>query len=111
MYFESVALPVTFMRRPGEECAGPIKIVLEPRQALDFHELHGLPVIPRAETIVYMREHSLHLQAAFMMLDRTYDDLNLDEEYRESERFKPRVSTGGVRPSSNTKSGWRQSNR
>lgn len=88
-FFESFGLPVTFERQPGEEFAGPLQIVLEPRPALDVDDVEGVPVIPRAETIEYMREHSVHFQSALAMLDRMYDDLDLDVAYRESERVEP----------------------
>jgi hypothetical protein len=33
-----------------------------------------------------MREHSAQFQSALSMLDRMYDDVDLDVAYRESER-------------------------
>ncbi len=35
------------------------------------------PVIPRAETIGYMRENYAQFQSALAMLNRMYDDLKL----------------------------------
>ena len=49
----------------------------------------GRPVIPRAETIEYMRDHYAQFQSALAMLDRMYEDLNLGITYRETERAQP----------------------
>ena len=43
-------------------------------------------MIPRAETIAYMREHYAQFQSALAMLDRMYEDLNLGVTYRETQR-------------------------
>jgi len=43
-------------------------------------------VIPKAETIEYMRENSAQFQSALAMLDRMYEDLGLGVAYRETER-------------------------
>ena len=48
--------------------------------------VEGYPVILRAETIEYMRENDAQFQSALSMLDRMYEDLELDVAYRESER-------------------------
>jgi hypothetical protein len=76
-FFESFDLPVAFERQPQEEVDGPLQIVLESRPALDIEHVEGYPVIPRAETIEYMQEHSAQFQSALAMLDRMYEDLDL----------------------------------
>jgi hypothetical protein len=43
-------------------------------------------VIPRAETIEYMRENYAQFQSGLAMLDRMYEDLDLGVAYRETER-------------------------
>ncbi|WP_119817107.1 MarR family transcriptional regulator [Halalkaliarchaeum desulfuricum] len=85
-FFESFALPTAFERQLRDEIAGPLQIVLEPRPSLEIEYVEGYPVISRAETIEYMRENYAQFQSALAMLDRMYDDLELDSNYRERER-------------------------
>lgn len=88
-FFASFGVPTGFERRPPDELDGPLQVVLEPRASLDVERVDGYPVVPRAETIEYMREHSAQFQSALAMLDRTYDDLDLDVAYRAEERGRP----------------------
>ena len=53
---------------------------------LEIDYVDSYPVIPRDETVADMREHSAQFQSALSMLDRMYDDPNLDVADRESER-------------------------
>jgi len=85
-FFDSFALPTAFERQPRDELGVPLQIVLEPRPSLDVERIEGYPVIPRPETIEYMREHYAQCQSALAMLDRMYGDLDLDVAYRETER-------------------------
>ena len=85
-FFHSFDLPTAFDRQSRDELTGPLQIVLEPRQSLDITHVEGYPVIPRSETIEYMRENYAQFQSALAMLDRMYDDLDLDVSYRETER-------------------------
>jgi len=55
----------------------------------DIEHVEGYPVIPRAETIEYMRENYAQFQSALAMLDRMYEDLDLGVTYRETERAQP----------------------
>ena len=71
---------------PREELDGPLQIVLDSQPTLDIEHVEGYPVIPRAETIEYMRENYAQFQSALAMLDRMYEDLDLDVAYRETER-------------------------
>lgn len=87
-FFESFGLPTAFERQPGEEFAGPLQIVLDPQPTLEIEDVEGYPVIPREETIAYMREHYAQFQSALAMLDRMYDDLDLGVAYREAERVQ-----------------------
>jgi DNA-binding Lrp family transcriptional regulator len=80
-FFERFNLPVALSRQPIQEIEGPLQIVLEPRTDFDIEWVEGYPVIPRDETIEYMREHFAHFQSALAMLDRMYDDIDLDVEY------------------------------
>ena len=88
-FFESFDLPTAFDRQPRDEFTGPLQIVLEPRSSLTIEHVEGHPVIPRAETIEYMREHYAQFQSALAMLDRMYEDLDLGVTYRETERAQP----------------------
>ena len=90
-FFEEFDIPVAFERQPPEAVDGPLQIVLEPRTAIDVDWVAGYPVISREETIAFMREHFAHFQSALAMLDRMYDDLDLDVTYRESDRDEERV--------------------
>jgi len=85
-FFESFDLPTEFERRSREELDGPLQIVLDSQPTLDIEHVEGYPVIPRAETIEYMRENYVQFQSALAMLDRMYEDLDLDVAYRETER-------------------------
>ncbi|QCC44624.1 helix-turn-helix domain-containing protein [Halobacterium salinarum] len=88
-FFESFDLPTVFERQPQDELDGALHIVLEPRPSLDIKHVEGYPVIPRAETIEYMRENYAQFQSALAMLDQIYEDLDLGVTYRETERAQP----------------------
>jgi len=45
-------------------------------------------VIPRTETIEYMRENYAQFQSALAMLDRMYEDLDLGITDRKTERVQ-----------------------
>ena len=87
-FFESFGLPVAFERQPSDELTGALQIVLESRSSLEIDDVEGYPVIPRDDTIEYMREHYAQFQSGLAMLDRMYDDLDLGVAYRESERIE-----------------------
>jgi hypothetical protein len=87
-FFESFGLPVAFERQPRDELTGPLQIVLDPQPALDIDHVEGYPVVPRGDMIEYMREHYAQFQSALAMVDRMYDDLDLDVAYRETERVQ-----------------------
>jgi hypothetical protein len=70
-------LPTAVERQPREELDSPLQIVLEPRPSLDIEHVEGYPVIPRAETIKYMRVNYAQFQSALAMLNRIYDYLKL----------------------------------
>jgi len=85
-FFEAFDLPTAFERQPRDGLDGSLQIVLEPRPSLDVNHVEGYPVIPRAETIEYMRENYAQFQSGLAMLDRMYEDLDLGVAYRETER-------------------------
>jgi DNA-binding Lrp family transcriptional regulator len=87
-FFESFGLPTADERQPRESLDEPLQVVLTPRSSLDIEHIEGYPVIPREETIAYMREHYAQFQSALAMLDRMYDELELDVAYRETGRVQ-----------------------
>ncbi len=82
-FFESFDLSTAFERQPREELSGPLQIVLDPQPTLDIEYVEGYPVIPREDTIAYMREHYTQFQSALSMLDQMYEDLDLGVDYEE----------------------------
>ncbi|EMA48592.1 helix-turn-helix domain-containing protein [Halococcus salifodinae] len=87
-FFESFGLPVAFERQPRDRLTEPLQIVLDPHRSLDIDHVEGYPVIPRDDTIEYMREHYAQFQSALAMLDRMYEDLDLGVAYQETERVQ-----------------------
>lgn len=85
-FFDTFGLPTAFDRQPRDEIDGPLQIVLEPRSTLEVDHVEGYPVVPREETIAYMRENYTQFQSALSMLDRMYEELDLGVDYRETER-------------------------
>ncbi|MFY4815005.1 helix-turn-helix domain-containing protein [Haloarcula sp. AONF1] len=85
-FFKSFDLPTSFERQPRDGLDGSLQIVIEPRPSLDVNHVEGYPVIPRAETIEYMRENYAQFQSGLAMLNRMYEDLDLGVAYRETER-------------------------
>jgi DNA-binding Lrp family transcriptional regulator len=87
-FFESFDLPTAFERQPRDKLNGSLQMVLEPRPSLDIEYVEGYPVIPRAETIEYMRENYPQFQSGLAMLDRMYEDLDLGITDRKTERVQ-----------------------
>ena len=85
-FFERFGLPTAFERQPRDALDGPLQIILNSRSELSPDHVEGYPVISRNETIDFMYEHYATFQSALAMLDRMYDDLDLDVAYREDER-------------------------
>ena len=88
-FFTQFTIPVASERQPAESIDNAIQIVLEPRDRLDTETVEGHPVIPRAETIEYMEDNYAAFASALDMLDRMYEDLSLDVNYREHDRATP----------------------
>ena len=85
-FFERFGIPTGFERQPEDSFEDPLQVVLNERSMLNPDHVEGYPVISRRETIAFMRKHYATFQSALAMLDRMYDDLDLDVSYRESER-------------------------
>ena len=85
-FFERFGVPAGFERRPPETVDGALQIVLDPRTELSVEHVDGHPVVPRSETVAYAREHSAQCQSGLAMLAASYDDLDVDADYRERDR-------------------------
>ena len=85
-FFERFGIPTGSDRQSADSFDGSLQVVLEDRPAVNPDHVEGYPVVSRRETIAFMREHYATFQSALAMLDRMYDDLDLDVVYRESER-------------------------
>ena len=62
---------------------GSVQIVLNPRAEVDAELVDGRPVIPLAETVAFAREHYATFESALDMLDRMYNDVDTEADYRE----------------------------
>ncbi|MFB6233189.1 MAG: RNA polymerase subunit sigma-70 [Haloarculaceae archaeon] len=85
-FFQQFGLPTAFERQPRDALDGPLQVVLDAPSELRPDHVEGYPVVSRNETIDFMHEHYATFQSALAMLDRMYDDLDLDVAYREDER-------------------------
>lgn len=84
-FFEQFGFPVSQERQPVDDVVGPIQIVLEPRDDVEVEIVDGRPVIPLDETIEFANEHYATFQSALEMLDRMYEDVDTDANYRMEE--------------------------
>lgn len=81
-FFQRFAIPVTRERHPADEIEGRIQVVVEPREDVEATMVDGRPVIPLEETLAFAREYYATFQSALDMLDRMYDDVETDTNYR-----------------------------
>lgn len=81
-FFDQFGVPVARERRPIDDVDGPIQIVLEPREAVEAELVDGRPVIPLDETVAFAREHYATFQSALDVLDRMYDEVEIDADSR-----------------------------
>jgi len=88
-FFESFGIPTALERQPPESIPGALQVVLDLRPTLEVASVEGYSVVPRAEAIEYMYDHYPQFQSGLAMLDRMYDDLDLDESYTEREHAQP----------------------
>lgn len=85
-FFERFGIPVGFERQPPEAVDRALQVVLDPRAELAVEHVDGHPVVPRSEAVAYARHHSAQCQSALAMLASSYDDLDVDVDYREQDR-------------------------
>jgi len=81
-FFDQFGLPVARERQPVDDVDGPIQFVLELRHDVEAELVDGRPVIPLDETIDFATEHYATFQSALDMLDRMYEDVDTDADYR-----------------------------
>ena len=81
-FFDQFGFPVGRERQPVDDVEGPIQFVLEPRHDVEAELVDGRPVIPIGETIEFANEHYATFQSALEVLDRMYEDVDTDADYR-----------------------------
>jgi hypothetical protein len=81
-FFDRFDIPVSQERQSREKIDGPLQIVVERRDSIDAELVDGRPVISLAETVEFAREHYATFQSALSMLDRMYDEVDSDADYR-----------------------------
>ncbi len=81
-FFHRFDVPVAQERRPADDVDGPLQIVLEPRETVEAEFVDGRPVVSLQETVDFAREHYATFQSALDVLDRMYEDVDADADYR-----------------------------
>jgi hypothetical protein len=83
-FFDQFGIPTAEDRQPADDLDGAIQVVLEPRPQIEAEMVDGRPVISLQETVAFANEHYAHFQSALDMLDRMYDEVDTDANYRPS---------------------------
>jgi hypothetical protein len=81
-FFDRFDIPVSQERQSREKIDGPLQIVVERRDSIDAELVDGRPVISLDETVEFAREHYATFQSALSMLDRMYEEVDSDADYR-----------------------------
>jgi DNA-binding IscR family transcriptional regulator len=81
-FFERFDIPVAQERQPPDEIEGLIQYVLKAREAVEGDSVDGRPVISLEETLAFAQDHYATFQSALDMLDRMYEDIETDAQYR-----------------------------
>ena len=81
-FFDRFGIPTSGERQPAEDLDGAIQVVLEPRSQIDAELVNGRPVISLQKTVAFANEYYATFQSALDMLDRMYDEVDTDAEYR-----------------------------
>ena len=90
-FFDRFGIPTAEDRQPAEDLDGAIQVVLEPRSRIETQLVDGRPVVPIEETVAFANEYYATFQSALDMLDRMYDDVDVDANYRmEPAEHEPR---------------------
>jgi hypothetical protein len=82
VFFDRFGIPTAEERQPADEFDGAIQIVLEPRSEIEAKMVDGRPVIPLQETVAFANEYYATFESALDILDRMYDDVDTDANYR-----------------------------
>lgn len=81
-FFERFEIPVAQERQPAEEIDQSIQFVLNPCTTVGADIVDGRPVIPLQETVEFAQEHYATFQSALDMLERMYEEVDTDADYR-----------------------------
>ncbi|UVE52040.1 helix-turn-helix domain containing protein (plasmid) [Haloferax larsenii] len=81
-FFDRFGIPASEERQPTEDLDSTNQIVLKPQSQIDAEMVDGRPAIPLEETVAFANEHYATFQSALDMLDRMYDSVDTDANYR-----------------------------
>lgn len=81
-FFDRFEIPVAQERQPAAEIEQGIQFVLKPCATVTADTVDGRPVIPLQETVEFAQEHYATFQSALDMLERMYDEVETDADYR-----------------------------
>ncbi|MFC7216275.1 winged helix-turn-helix domain-containing protein [Saliphagus sp. GCM10025334] len=81
-FFDRFGIPAAKERQPADDLDGSIQVVLKPRAQIEAEMVDGRSVISLKETVAFANEHYAHFQSALDMLDRMYDEVDTDANYR-----------------------------
>ncbi len=81
-FFERFGIPATEERQPVDDIDDRLQVVLEPREQVTAAVVDGRPVISLEETVEFATEHYATFESALEMLDRMYEDVDTQAEYR-----------------------------
>lgn len=82
-FFERFGIPAGTERQSRGDIDGPTQVVLEERSPVESEMVDGRPVISLDETVSFALEHHATFESTLDMLERMYDDLEIDGTYRE----------------------------
>jgi len=81
-FFGRFGISTAEERQPADDLDGSIQVVLESEAQIEAEMVDGRPVISLQETVAFANEHYAHFQSALDMLDRMYDEVDTDANYR-----------------------------
>jgi len=82
-FFDRFEIPTAEERQPADDLDSTIQIVLKPRPEIETEMVDGRPVIPLQDTVAFANEYYATFQSALDMLDRMYDNVDTDVNYRQ----------------------------
>jgi hypothetical protein len=83
-FFDRFGIPTAEDRQPADDLDGSIQVVLQSEAQIEAEMVDGRPAISLQETVAFANEHYAHFQSALDMLDRMYDEVDTDANYRPS---------------------------